>query len=64
MFNQRDVRKVFFKSFYRPAIIVPENFEIADLEEDDLYPGYRKLEMNLALPPGSFATMLVKGLTV
>ena len=93
-FNLTKIRKSFFKSFLRPAIIFPiglrgkrdditgqavslddtENTSgtsmkgdsrtvpLTPFEEDDIYPGYLKLKLKFTLPPGSFATMLVKGL--
>lgn len=77
-FNLTKIRKSFFKSFLRPAIIFPgkstsfpegfyddgENAFTTSLEEDDIYPGYLKLKLKFTLPPGSFATMLVKSLNI
>lgn len=63
-FNLRKIRKSFFKSFLRPAIIFPENLYAGDFEEDDFYPGFLKFKLKFALPPGSFATMLVKAIGI
>ena len=63
-FNLTKIRKSFFKSFFRPAIIFPEDFKTFPLEEDDIYPGYLKLKLNFTLRPGSFATMLIKALQI
>lgn len=68
MFNLRDVRKSFFKSYYRNAIVVPERFSvqpasIQDALDDDMYPGSLKATISFFLPPGSFATMCIKALT-
>jgi len=68
-FNMTKIRKSFFKSFPRPAIIIPEyegdkgTVLLSPFEEDDIYPGYLKLKLKFTLPPGSFATMLVKSLS-
>lgn len=63
-FNLTKIRKSFFKSFLRPAIIFPiwQNTSTALFEEDDIYPGFLKLQIKFTLPSGSFATMLIKGL--
>lgn len=63
-FNLRDIRKCFFGSFLRPAIVIPENLYSGKFEPDELYPGYFKLRVKFFLPAGSFATMLIKALTI
>ncbi|KXG78364.1 tRNA pseudouridine synthase D [Fervidicola ferrireducens] len=63
-FNLKKIRKSFFKSFMRPAIVFPEGLYVGPFEEDDLYPGYKKVTLKFTLPPGSFATMMVKSLGV
>ena len=64
-FNLTKIRKSFFKSNFRPAIVFPEwNDDKAIFEEDDIYPGFLKLKLKFTLPSGSFATMLIKGLDV
>jgi tRNA pseudouridine13 synthase len=63
-FNLKKIRKSFFKSFMRPAIVFPEGLYVSPFEEDDLYPGYKKVTLKFTLSPGSFATMMVKSLGV
>ncbi len=63
-FGPRDIRKVHFKSFLRSAIVIPRDFQWGPFIEDDLYAGRMKLRMKFVLPPGSFATMLVKALNL
>lgn len=63
-FNLKKIRKSFFKSFLRPALVFPEGLYAGPFEEDDLYPGYKKITLKFTLPSGSFATMLVKALGV
>ncbi|HHW02461.1 MAG TPA: tRNA pseudouridine(13) synthase TruD [Thermoanaerobacterales bacterium] len=61
-FNLKKIRKSFFKSFMRNAVVFPENLYTGPFEDDDIYPGFLKFRLKFALPPGSFATMLVKAL--
>lgn len=63
-FNLTKIRKSFFKSFFRPAIVFPvwDHTVPVLFKEDDIYPGFLKLQLKFNLPSGSFATMLIKGL--
>ncbi|MDI3480935.1 MAG: tRNA pseudouridine13 synthase [Tepidanaerobacteraceae bacterium] len=63
-FNLKKIRKSFFKSFMRSAVVFPEDMYIGPFESDDIYPGFVKFQLKFALPPGSFATMLVKAIGV
>ncbi|MGB9840185.1 tRNA pseudouridine(13) synthase TruD [Thermovenabulum sp.] len=63
-FNLKKIRKSFFKSFMRRAVVFPENLYFSGFEEDDFYRGYEKIKLKFVLPPGSFATMLVKSLSL
>jgi len=63
-FNLRKIRKSFFKSFFRNAVVFPEDLYVYEFEEDDFYKGYFKLKIKFSLPTGSFATMLIKSLTI
>ncbi|WAM33492.1 tRNA pseudouridine(13) synthase TruD [Caldicellulosiruptor morganii] len=63
-FELKKIKKSFYKSFLRPAIVFPENLEFSDFEEDDFYSGYFKLKLKFHLPAGSFATMFFKSLTL
>lgn len=55
---------VFFKSFERPARVVPERMKAGAATPDELYPGHRKLTLDFYLPTGSFATILLKRLSL
>jgi tRNA pseudouridine13 synthase len=57
------LRGLFFKSWDRPAIVVPENPARSRPGPDELFPGRQKLTISFVLPPGSYATMVVKRLT-
>jgi len=58
------IRGVFFKAYPRKAVVVPERLKASAPEPDDLYPGLKKLVLSFILPPGSYATMLIKRLSL
>ncbi|MEZ6043310.1 MAG: tRNA pseudouridine(13) synthase TruD [Planctomycetaceae bacterium] len=55
-------RDCFFSRAYRSVMIMPEDIS-ASLAEDELYPGRLRMTLRFELPPGSYATILVKQLT-
>jgi len=61
-FRTRELRRVRFQSFLRPAAVVPENFLVVETGIDELHPGRKKIVLQFALPRGSYATILVKHL--
>jgi len=63
-FRTKALRRVYFRSFQRKALIIPENLEIRGTEVDDLHPGRRKWTISFVLPRGSYGTMLVKRLAL
>jgi tRNA pseudouridine13 synthase len=63
-FNLKRVRKSFFKSFLRSGIVIPQNMNQELFEDDDIYPGYLKLKLKFSLPPGCFATMMIKSINI
>jgi tRNA pseudouridine13 synthase len=58
------LRGLFFKPYLRSGVVVPEKLKVSEPAEDDLYPSNRKLTLGFTLPPGSYATVLVKRLMV
>ena len=58
------MRGVFFKAYPRNAIVRPERMKASVPEADDLYPGRKMLLLSFFLPAGSFATILVKRLSL
>ena len=48
----------------RAAIVVPEELTAAPAEQDELYPGKQKATLRFFLPRGSYATLLIKRLTM
>jgi tRNA pseudouridine13 synthase len=63
-FRTRELRRVRFQSFLRPAAVVPEDFRVVETGLDELHPGRKKIVLRFALPRGSYATILVKFLTL
>ncbi|UCG42769.1 MAG: tRNA pseudouridine(13) synthase TruD [candidate division WOR-3 bacterium] len=58
------LRSLFFKSWDRSAVVVPRNCNVSQPKPDELYPGRSKLTLGFFLPPGSYATMVTKRLTL
>jgi len=58
------IRGVFFKAYPRKAVVVPERLKASSPGLDDIYPGRKKLVLSFFLPPGSYATMLIKRLSL
>lgn len=63
-FRTRALHRVYFKSFPRPAAIVPESPAILETGADELNRGRRRLTLSFSLPRGSYATSLIKRLTL
>jgi len=57
-------RGVRFKTFLRRAIVYPKNLVIGELEDDELYKEKKKIRFSFQLPPGSYATILIKRLLI
>ena len=58
------IRGVFFKAYPRKAVVTPENLKASTPEPDDIYPGRKKFVLSFFLPPGAYATMLIKRLSL
>jgi tRNA pseudouridine13 synthase len=63
-FRPRILRKVFFKSFKRKALVIPENLAIIDKGRDEVHPNRKKITISFFLPRGSYGTMLIKRATL
>jgi tRNA pseudouridine13 synthase len=59
-FRLKGFRKLHFRAGKRRALVRPEALRIGRAEPDDLHPGRWRLRLDFALPPGSYATLLVK----
>jgi tRNA pseudouridine13 synthase len=58
------VQGIFFKAYQRRACIVPERVKMTAPVPDDIYPGRSTLTLSLFLPAGSYATILLKRLSL
>lgn len=58
------MRGIYFKPYRRKAVVIPEELQSSDLEEDEIYNKRKKLTISFFLPPGSYATILIKRLTI
>jgi tRNA pseudouridine13 synthase len=61
MFNAIKIRKVYFKSVLRKAVVFPCDVVLAP-DNDELNKGMKKLILGFRLPRGSYATMFLKRL--
>ncbi|OJH40244.1 tRNA pseudouridine(13) synthase TruD [Cystobacter ferrugineus] len=55
-------RMLFFKHEERPTIVVPHKLVIGRVQNDDLNRGYLKVNIAFTLPPGAYATLVIKRL--
>lgn len=62
--NKMRFRGIRFKQHWRPVIMTPKDMRILTIEPDDRYPGKKKLSLTFTLPPGSYATLVVKRLLI
>ena len=63
-FRTRALQRVYFKSFPRAAAVKPERPVILERADDELHPGRKRLTMSFLLPRGSYATILIKRLSL
>ncbi len=63
-FRTKVLSKVYFKSFLRKAVIIPDDIKIIDKAEDELHATKKKMTLSFFLPRGSYATMLMKRLSL
>lgn len=62
-FQIQNIRGCFFKHEERPLIIFPNDLQCVDgPTPDTLYPGRHKVTLAFSLPPGGYATLLLKRL--
>ncbi len=53
-------KKLRFRGGERSALVAPGELRAGGDRPDELYPGRRKLRLDFTMPPGSYATLLVK----
>ncbi|MBM3294895.1 MAG: tRNA pseudouridine(13) synthase TruD [Candidatus Aminicenantes bacterium] len=63
-FRTKALRSVYFKSFPRKALVIPGNLRVLGEEPDILHPGRKSFTLSFELPRGSYATIVVKRLTL
>jgi tRNA pseudouridine13 synthase len=63
-FRTKALRKVYFRSFQRKALVVPEDLRSLGVGIDELHPGKKKWGISFLLPRGSYGTMLIKRLSL
>jgi tRNA pseudouridine13 synthase len=63
-FRTKALRKVYFRSFQRKALIIPEDLQAIGVGNDELHPGKKKWAISFVLPRGSYGTMLIKRLAL
>lgn len=64
VFRTRALRRVYFRSFRRKALIRPEELRVLSDGPDELHPGKKKWTISFFLPRGSYGTMLIKRLSL
>jgi tRNA pseudouridine13 synthase len=63
-FQTEVLTRVYFKSFMRRAVIIPDDIQIIDKGKDELNKGKMKMTLSFFLPRGSYGTMLMKRLSL
>jgi len=63
-FRTKALRKVYFRSFRRKALVIPERLQAIGVGNDELHPGKMKWTISFVLPRGSYGTMLIKRLVL
>ena len=63
-FRTKELRRVYFRSFPRKALLFPDGFTIKAKNEDELHPGRKKITLAFSLPRGAYATMLIKRISL
>lgn len=56
------LRGLYFKPWNRQAVFKPKKLRIETVQSDELYPGMSKVKLSFVLPPGCYATVLLKRL--
>ncbi len=46
----------------RPAVVIPRELKISEVERDEENPGFHKVKLSFSLPRGAYATMWIKSL--
>ncbi|HID86524.1 MAG TPA: tRNA pseudouridine(13) synthase TruD [Anaerolineae bacterium] len=60
----RVLKRAYLSRGMRALLVIPREIAVLGTDEDDLFPGRRRLTLTFVLPPGSYATLVLKGLMV
>lgn len=60
LFRTKALRKVYFRSFRRKALLIPDGLRLTATGDDELHPDRKKLTLSFFLPRGAYGTMLIK----
>jgi len=60
IFNLPEFSALNFPGTYRPISIKPRGLKIVKIDDDDLFPGKKKIRLDFDLRKGSYATMLLR----
>jgi len=58
----RQLSLIYINGVERPAILLPENFAVAEVGDDELYTNKKRMTLKFFLPRGGYATLIVKRL--
>ena len=58
----RQLPRIYVNGVERQAVLLPEDFAVGKVEEDELYNSKKKLTLSFFLPRGGYATLIVKRL--
>jgi len=63
-FRTKALQKVYFRSFQRRALVIPEDLQTVAVGDDEIHPGQKKWTVSFVLPRGAYGTMLIKRLVL
>ncbi len=58
----RQMSRLYVNGIERSALLLPENFNVLDMEDDELYKNKKKMTLEFSLPRGGYATLILKRL--
>ncbi len=64
LFRTKALRKVYFRSFKRKALLIPDDLRVTAAGDDELHPAQKKLTLSFFLPRGAYGTMLIKRISL
>lgn len=60
----RQLSRIYINGVERQAVLLPGNFAVVKVEEDELYDNRKKVTLSFFLPRGGYATLIIKRLAV